>query len=52
MEPHQSITATFPYPPSYLILFHSSSWKRYFWAWWSDVTRFGQFVVSQIDCDV
>jgi len=27
----QNVTAILSYPPSYLILSHSSSWRRYFW---------------------
>jgi len=30
MQPDQNVTATIPYPPSYLILSHSSSWRSYF----------------------
>jgi len=27
----QNVTATLPYPPNYLLLSHSSSWRRYFY---------------------
>jgi len=30
IQPLQNITATLSYPPSYLILSHSSSWRNYF----------------------
>jgi len=31
MQPDQNVTATLSYSPSYLILSHSCSWRRYFW---------------------
>jgi len=30
IQPDQNVTATLLYPPSYLILSHSSSWRSYF----------------------
>jgi len=30
MQPDQNVIATVPYPPSYIILSHSSSWRSYF----------------------
>jgi len=58
----QNVTATLSYPPSYLILSNSSSWRSYFWkildifkffaSWWSEVAWFSQFVVLQINYDV
>jgi len=29
MQPDQNLTATLSYPPSYLILLHSSLWRSY-----------------------
>jgi len=62
IQPDQNVTATLSYPPSYLILLNSSSWKSYscknfgyFWIfpfWWSEVAWFGQFVVLPINYDV
>jgi len=55
MQLDQNVFATLPYPPSYLILSHSSSWRSYFLqildifefiaSLWSEVAWFGQFVV-------
>jgi len=60
IQPDQNVTATLLYPPNYLILSHSSSWRSYFCknigeffaSLWSEVAWFGRFVVSQINYEV
>jgi len=39
MQPDQNVTAKLSFPPSYLILSHSSSWRSYF------CTNIGYFCV-------